>query len=157
MEVFALIPYPSTGALYEPESDVGTLGTAWNFFVVEATDVDDGRDRVVTLLRRLAAGEFTLDRFAQIKDKAIKKTQPDSADHKEAKPKKSKDNKKRTIFMVSAWVFPPLTVEMPHSHTDRQTDKRTNRQIDRHTDIHTDTHISLECKKVVGILFLNFF
>ena len=78
-EVLALIPYPSTGALYDPESDAGTLGPVWDSLLVEPTDVDDGgRGRVVTLLRRLANGDFTFDLFCQIYGKTVSKQQPDS-------------------------------------------------------------------------------
>ena len=110
-EVLALIPYPSTGPLYDPESDAGTLGPVWDSFLVESTDVDDGRGRVVTLLRRLANGEFTFDLFCQIYDKAIQKPQPDSIDPRDAckknKTKSKKGSTKPAVPMVSAWKFPP--------------------------------------------------
>ena len=41
-EMLALIPYPATGEAYDPESDTGTLGPAWDSFPVEPTDGDDG-------------------------------------------------------------------------------------------------------------------
>ena len=116
-EVLALIPYPSTGPLYDPESDAGTLGPVWDSLLVEPTDVDDGRGRVVTLLRRLANGEFTFDLFCQIYAKAIQKPQPDSIDPREACKKKKTEAKKGStkpaVPMVSAWEFPPLTETTP--------------------------------------------
>ena len=79
--MLALIPHPATGALYDPESDTGTLGTAWDSFPVEPTDGDDGcRGRIVTLLRRLGNGDFTFDLFCQIYAKVVSKPQSASID-----------------------------------------------------------------------------